>query len=135
MDTQKLLVIDGQQRLKTLLYFFNGTYPDQRSFSIRLPGSPFNESTYESLPDPQRRRLNDSILHATVVRQDEPEDNQNSIYMLFERLNTENTALAPQEIRIALYHGEFIDLLRSLNLNSHWRAIFGVESSRKRTKS
>jgi hypothetical protein len=130
--TQRLLVIDGQQRLKTLRYFFEGAFPDGKTFSINIQDSPYENSTYDSLDDGDKIRLNDTVLHATIVRQDLPEDNQNSIYMLFERLNTGAVILQPQEIRIALYHGELIDTLRNLNLNSYWRTIFGPKHLRAR---
>ena len=43
-----------------------------------------------------RRRLDDSIIHATVVRQDEPSQDQSSIYIIFERLNAGGVNLQPQ---------------------------------------
>jgi hypothetical protein len=55
------------------------------------------------------------IIHATVIRQDEPTEDQSSIYMIFERLNTGGVNLQPQEIRVALYHGELVRVLRTLN--------------------
>ena len=44
-----------------------------------------------------RRRLDDSILHAIVIRQEDPRNDNSSVYMVFERLNTTSTALSPQE--------------------------------------
>ncbi|MEA5508035.1 DUF262 domain-containing protein [Halotia wernerae UHCC 0503] len=35
-ETQKLLVIDGQQRLRTLQYFYNGVFqPDKKEFVLK----------------------------------------------------------------------------------------------------
>src|SRR5262249_26098925 len=36
----------------------------------------------------------------------------------------------PQEIRVALYRGKFGDVLRELNENPDWRAIYGNRSER-----
>jgi hypothetical protein len=79
--------------------------------------------------------LDDSILHAIVVKQDEPEqDNNSSIYLLFERLNTGGSLLHPQEIRACVYHGAFNDLLAELNQDSSWRAIYGPENQRMKDR-
>ena len=130
--TEKLMVIDGQQRLKSIRYFFEGAFPDGPTFSIKIRDSPYEGKTYDSLEENDRTRLNDYVIHATIVRQDKPEDNQNSIYLLFERLNTGAVILQPQEIRVALYHGKLMNLLGQLNLNASWRTIFGEKNPRRR---
>jgi hypothetical protein len=125
-ETQKLLVIDGQQRLRTLLYFYDGIFlPTKREFALRDVQPQFEGATYKSLPDEDRRRLDDSILHATIIKQDEPSEDDSSIYHIFERLNTGGITLKPQEIRSCIYHGEFNELLHTLNKNQSWRSIFG----------
>lgn len=124
-----LLVLDGQQRLRTLQKFFNGTIND-RVFKLESVQERFQGLTYKDLADDDRRRLNDAIIHSTVVRQDTPEEGQESVYLIFERLNTGGTSLQPQEVRAALYSGELAELIRSLNENEDWRAIFGPPSPR-----
>ena len=115
-ETQKLLVIDGQQRLLTLLYFYNGIFlPTKKEFTLINVQPQFQDVTYKSLLDEDRRRLDDSILHATIIKQDEPSEDDSSIYHVFERLNTGGTTLKPQEIRSCIYHGEFNELLHVLN--------------------
>lgn len=132
-ETNKLLVIDGQQRLRTLQYFYNGIFGDTgREFALRGVQSNFNDATYKSLSDEDRRRLDDSILHATIVKQDEPSNDDSSIYHIFERLNTGAALLTPQEIRACIYHGEFNELLMRLNKNKSWRAVYGRISPRMR---
>lgn len=128
---QRLLIIDGQQRLLTLYYFYEGVFAGSgRQFKLTGVQEPFEGKTYKSLPEEDRLRLNDAIIHATVVRQDEPTDDRSSIYHVFERLNTGGTPLSAQEIRTCVYHGAFCDLLKELNESKSWRAIYGNESSR-----
>jgi hypothetical protein len=132
-DTRRLLVIDGQQRLWTLQYFYKGIVRERnQAFFLTGLKSPFDGITYERLSAEDRRRLDDSIIHATIVRQDQPSDDDSSIYQIFERLNTGGVLLAPQEIRACIYHGAFNDLLHELNQVPAWREIFGPTSRRMR---
>lgn len=133
-DTQKLMVIDGQHRLRTLQYFYKGVFePSKKEFALQgVPSSQFDGVTYDSLKDEDRRRLDDSILHATIVKQDVPSDDDSSIYHIFERLNTGGVLLRAQEIRAAIYHGEFNDLLGELNKSKWWRSVYGDVDNRMR---
>jgi hypothetical protein len=132
-DTQRLLVIDGQQRLRTLQFFYEGAFADSgRVFSLRGVQEQFEGLTYAKLRDEDRRRLDNSVLHVTIVRQEVPPEDDSSIYYIFERLNTTGTPLSPQEIRHCIYHGEFNDLLKALNQNSAWRSVYGRVDRRMR---
>ncbi len=130
--TNRLLVIDGNQRLRTLEYFYNGVFKDGKEFSLKSVQSQYQDATYQSISEEDRRRLDDSILHATIVKQDEPSDDDSSIYHIFDRLNTGGVNLTAQELRACLYHGEFNDLLKSLNKNKDWRELFGPVSANLR---
>src|ERR1039457_3505323 len=125
----RLLVLDGHQRLYTLSAYCQGVI---NGIEYRLDNiqERFVGKRYRDLDVEDRRRLDDSIIHATVMRQDEPTDDQSSIYVIFERLNTGGVNLQPQEIRVALYHGEFVRVLRTLNDNTAWRTLFGNKSKR-----
>jgi hypothetical protein len=125
----RLLVLDGQQRLRTLAAFYRGILRGQE-FRLENAQARYKTLSYLNLPVEDRRRLDDSIIHATIVRQDEPSDDQSSIYLVFERLNTGGTTLHPQEIRVALYRGPLIRLLRKLNENPDWRTLYGTRSNR-----
>ncbi|TET37299.1 MAG: DUF262 domain-containing protein [Dehalococcoidia bacterium] len=134
-ETQKLLVIDGQQRLLTLQYFYDGIFHKTgREFALKDIESDYEGTTYKSLPEEDRRRLDDSIIHATIVKQDEPSEDNSSVFHIFERLNTGGALLHPQEIRTAMYQGEFNDLIEQLNENSSWRGLYGPVSSRMRDR-
>lgn len=130
-ESQKLLVIDGQQRLKTLGFFYSGIFePTGRKFVLQEVQQGFEGKSYDALPADLRRKLDDSIIHAIIVKQDEPSNDQSSIYQIFERLNTGGMTLQAQEIRACIYHGEFNDLLKELNDLKPWREIFGPISAR-----
>lgn len=134
--TNKLLVIDGQQRLKTLLFFYDGFFNPkpsdkrQKVFKLTKVQTEYEGLTYDTLDEKDRIKLDDSILHATIVKQESPRDGDTSIYHIFERLNNGGRKLAPQEIRVAIYHGDFIDFIKELNKDENWRAVFGKENVR-----
>ncbi len=125
----KHLVLDGQQRLRTLESFYGGVFQG-KEYTLENVQEKWRGKTYKTIHADDRRRLDDSIIHATIVRQDEPTEDQSSIYLIFERLNSGGTFLQPQEIRVALYHGQFASLLSTLNDNEQWRLLYGKKSAR-----
>ncbi len=132
-ETNKLLVIDGQQRLTTMHAFFDGIFPSsKREFSLVDVEAGFEGKTYKTLADEHRRTLENSIIHATVVKQTDPKDDGSGIYKIFERLNSSGMLLSPQEIRTAIYGGTFSALLSDLNKHAKWRALFGPANKRMR---
>lgn len=133
-DTGKLLVVDGQQRLLSLRYFYDGIWePNKREFALRGVDPTFEGRTYKKLRAEDRRRLDDAILHVTIFKQDEPSEDLSGIYQVFERLNSGGKKLTPQEIRSAVHHsGGMRKLLEELNANHDWRAIYGQEDGRMR---
>lgn len=129
LDSADLLVIDGQQRLKSLQFFYDGIF-NESIFRLKEVQNRFEGKTYKDLESDDRQRLDDSIIHATIVKQDEPSEDNSSIYLVFERLNTGGLQLQPQEIRSAIYSGEFVNLLKELNEFPSWRNIYGNSSTR-----
>jgi len=123
------LVLDGQQRLRTLGAFYEGTLRGKQ-FRLETVQERFKGLAYKDLDADDRRRIDDAIIHATIVRQDTPSNDQESVYLIFERLNTGGTSLQPQEIRSALYYGRLAALLRVLNEDANWRAVYGKPSER-----
>lgn len=130
---RKLVVIDGQQRLGTLERYYKGVFDNERRsqlFELKNVRRDFLGKTYATLKDEDRRQLDDSIIHATIIQQVSPEDDDSSIYHIFERLNTGGTKLQAQEIRASIYHGKFIDLLVNLNKYEPWRNVYGPPNRR-----
>ncbi len=128
-STGKLLIIDGQQRMLSIANFYKGVFKDKK-FTLKGVQSDLEGKSYEDLNQIDQNRLDDSIIHSTIVKQDAPSEDNSSIYMIFERLNTGGTPLQPQEIRACVYYGAFNELLTKLTENASWRAIFGAPHKR-----
>ena len=132
-STQQLLVIDGQQRLRSIRGFFDGHLPNVTDFYLRDVDPRWEGKRYRDLVEADRIRLRDAVLRAIVVEQTVPNDNS-SVYHIFERLNTGGTHLNPQEVRNSAAHGPFNDLMLELNNNSEWRLVFGRQASDTRMR-
>lgn len=139
-EDARQLVVDGQQRMKTVFYFFDGTFgePTQDKKTVfRLKGlnesSPFYNKTYEELSEKDQRRLKNCVLRSFIIQQLDPADDT-SVYHVFERLNTGGTALSNQEVRNCVYRGPFNDLLRGLNAHECWRTLLGAPKPDSRQK-
>ena len=134
-STQRLLVIDGQQRLTSLNYFYQGLFRSgatSKEFQLRGVSMDLERKSYKTLSDEDRRRLDDSLLHAIVVNQVDPQGDQTGLYSIFERINTGGTPLQAQEIRACIYEGKFISLLKDLAQNPSWIDIYGFASARSK---
>lgn len=128
---KRYLVLDGQQRLKTLAAFYEGVHAG-KEFALENVALQYKGLTYKSLSVEQRRTLDNTFIQATIVKSDNSRQSLDSIYQIFERLNSGGTQLTAHEIRIALYSGPFVDFLAELNASPGWRHIYGPPSPRLR---
>ena len=135
-DTGNLQVVDGQQRLTSVVQFFGGKFSNAKNATERVfrltslaPESPFAGATYDSLKDQLpafAAKFEDAVMRAFVIKQLDPSDST-SIYHIFERLNTGGSTLMGQEIRNCVYHGKLNTLLCELNELPPWREIYGKQ--------
>jgi hypothetical protein len=128
-QTNRHLIVDGQQRLRTLQSFYTGIFRGEE-FRLRDVQTSWLGKTYKELDNPDKLRLDDSVIHTTIFRQEEPEENTDSIYEVFERINSGGIKLSDQEIRVSVNFGRFTDLLQGLNENPKWREVYGTKSVR-----
>ena len=141
-DQDQLEVIDGQQRVMSIHYFFEGYFGEAdnrgRRTVFRLKGlaqrSEFNGKTFDELSDRDKRRLRNSSLRAINIKQLSPDNQNDSVFHIFERLNTGGTSLKPQEVRNAVYRGHIVDKLKELNADPDWQSILGLRAPDKNQK-
>lgn len=94
-----------------------------------LPGqvNRFNKLNYDTLGEYQAT-FDLRTVRNVVIRQNSPEDDDDSsIYEIFNRLNSGGVNLTPQEIRVSLYHSRFYEMIDRLNQLPKWRQLVGQD--------
>lgn len=134
----KKLIIDGFQRIMTVVDYVNGIWSkDGKIFRLSNTdkiNSRWRGKAFSELESSDQRRIRSTTIHAIVFEQRAPNDNDTSLYQVFERINTGGRALMPQEIRNCVNQGHFNDLLFELNKNQSWRLLFGKDEEDSRMR-
>lgn len=126
---ERMLIIDGYQRIMTVYDFVRGIFTgDNKVFKLSRSekiNARWRGKAFAELSDVEQRRVKNTTIHAIIFIQDQPSDDDTSLYQVFERINTSGRTLMPQEIRNCVYQGRMNDLLIELNKNDDWRHLFG----------
>jgi len=159
--SNEYLIIDGQQRLMTVYYFMKGRFPKRDSRGkirkIIQANSKISDAEFDdaSLFMPFRLSFNDNseanklsgftyqslgqhkesfelrTIRSILVKQVRPDGDNSAVFELFNRLNTGGINLSVQEIRMSMYHSEFMSDLVKCNDNIHWRTILGGQADQR----
>jgi len=127
-ETNKLLVVDGLQRLCAFSDFCI-------TKKLKLKGMQFltelEGRTYEKLDRTQIRRIKSLKVTLNTLRKNTP---QRVKLVIFQRVNTAGVPLTPQEMRNALYQKKATDLLKEMaKLDSFSKATGGKIPSKRMT--
>lgn len=126
------LIIDGQQRIMSLIRFIKGTF-DDAVFRLKNVNAKYDGKSFSELTDDDQFKLKGATLRATIIQQIDPQDDT-SIYQIFERLNTGGINLNPMEVRQCVSYGPFVDALKKMNSDPDWRKIIGQPKVDKRLR-
>lgn len=142
-------VVDGFQRIQTLKFFKEGIWNQQSNikensdnslinepsvFKINCKSSEWHNQTYDSLSANDRFNFDEYSINLTIFEQSNP-NNKNSMFEVFERINTGSDKLSEQEIRNAIYPGEFIKNLRTSANNEVFSKIIENDSFMKKRQN
>jgi hypothetical protein len=114
----RLEVIDGQQRLTTLVDFVSNKFALRKLRSM----ASLNDKRFKELTMQQQEKILDTPIRSIVI---DAAGNTELRYEVFERLNRGSMILNEQELRNCLYRGPFNDLLAELEADSYWRKAKG----------
>lgn len=127
-------VVDGLQRISTLIQFLADS-PEQaqavnRPAPLRLEGleklPQLNGSTFSTMPTEIRRYFARQPIQVVSLTD---KSDKAVRFDLFERLNSGAIALSAQEVRAAVYRGEFNDFIDSLEQNRHLDSLLKLQQS------
>lgn len=136
------IVIDGKQRLLSIMQFFSGSdaikdeLSDREYDILSLQGleilSNLNKKKYSDIPEQYISNI-ENVTIRTVVIKNWP--NEDFLYTVFLRLNTGSKKLSPQELRQALKPGEFLNYLDNASADSECiRRMLGNKQPDKRMR-
>ena len=111
----KFIVLDGKQRLLTILQFYGDSATPNNSFTLKdlefldnLNGCQYQDLKNDFNLNDFLDQLDNQTIRTIVIRNWKTES---FLHKIFLRLNLENTPLSSQELRQALHPGGFINFL------------------------
>ncbi|MBN2315865.1 MAG: DUF262 domain-containing protein [Sedimentisphaerales bacterium] len=115
----KYVVVDGQQRLRTIIEFIN------EELVIKHTLESFKHvTTFKDLTDDEKQKF----WRYPIVVRDLEDSTDSDIRGLFQRLNKYSVALNEQELRNARFKGEYLQAVQKLGEHDFW-ASSGVFSA------
>lgn len=130
-------VVDGLQRLSTLIHFAAAERPDLletigKAHALRLSAltdlSAFNGRTLAELPSPVQLAFFKRAMRVTALSD---KSDRETRFELFKRLNDGGVALSAQEVRAAINRGPFNDLLRELAYSEPFKTLVRLQRGRE----
>lgn len=137
-DTDGILtVIDGQQRLTSLISFIEGKFSkfedELVDFSLKgldvLPE--LNNQKFSELDKKAQRKIKNTPIRCIVI---EAKSHPDIKFEIFERLNTGAEKLNDDELRNSIYRGPYIELLKELAGNKDFQFLLNRPQFHKRMK-
>jgi len=127
--TEKRLIIDGLQRMQSIICFLSNNDWELSNLSDideKLSGK--TVSTIREESEQIYGRVKNVMIPITVIRYDSSKETHNEyLFMIFHRLNSGGMRLNNQEIRNCIYSGKFNNTLKKLAEDKHSKEFFGVK--------
>lgn len=116
---QKLEVVDGQQRLSSILAFVApAVFPESKRFLISPTHNvEFASLDFQNLPPEVKQIILNYQLSVHILPTNIPDP---VVLQLFSRLNSTGTKLNDQELRNAEFYGEFKQFVETIGTESYW---------------
>lgn len=122
---KRLEIIDGQQRLTSLIRFVRNDFALQRLQRMCA----LNGKRFRDMSEEHQAMVLDATIRTIVI---DAGNNHNLRYEVFERLNRGSMQLNEQELRNCVYRRPFCDLLAELEIDPIWRKVKGSDKPEPR---
>lgn len=125
-------VIDGQQRLTSIISFVLGKFIyDGKDFKLSSLDvmKELNRKTFKDIPGDLQEKIMDTPIRSFIIKK---ESNDDIKFEIFERLNTGSTPLNEDEIRNTVYRGKYMQLLKELESNETFDKIVAKPNFKNR---
>lgn len=122
-------VIDGQQRLTSLLNFIKPESGEELTLSGLKLRPEINGKKFGDLDRTDRSAITKRPIRCIVVLN---ESDKALKFEVFERLNTGSSSLTEQEVRNSIYHGNFNDLIKELASDIKFLEMIALPEQHKR---
>jgi hypothetical protein len=130
---QKWLVIDGLQRISTIIRFLKGddwNLAKVEDVETNIAGVSAAAIKNDKKLKQYYRRVENSTIPITVLRCNyEDKRHLSYLFTIFHRLNSTGLKLNNQEIRNCIYSGSFNRMLQELDLYENWRKVNKMNSN------
>lgn len=104
------IILDGQQRLNTLLEFWNNKFYWECSED--------NKIKYSELSEDQKYHFDTFPILVLQIEQSSPKQDEESLaFEIFSRINTGSVKLTDMEVRFASYHSPFSEFLKTISMD------------------
>lgn len=130
--TQERFVIDGLQRISSIVKFLNAEITNEWKLSKlddiddRISGK--TNVTIKTRYNDLYNKVQNTVLPITVLRCDySKKSHMNYLFTIFHRLNTGGSKLSNQEIRNCIYNGTFNTFLKNAASTANYVALFDVD--------
>ncbi len=128
-------VIDGQQRLTSLISFIEGKFlkTEKDIVDFKLKGidimAELNGKKFSELEKVVQRKIKNTPIKCIVI---EAKSHPDIKFEIFERLNTGAVKLNDDELRNSMYRGPYVDLLKELAANEDFQYLLNRPQFHKR---
>lgn len=129
--TDKRLIIDGLQRMQSIINFSDDEWKlsDLDDIDAEISGKTVHtiKTKSKSIYD----RVQNVMIPITVIRCDYSKEPHNEyLFTIFHRLNSGGLKLNNQEIRNCIYNGSFNTLLKTFAENDNWKKLLSIKATK-----
>lgn len=133
-NTDKRIVIDGLQRISTIIDFLDEKNENWKLAKLDDIDEKISNKTVKEIKEKNKKlfdRVKTFTIPITIIRCDfEKISHKEYLFTIFHRLNTGGNKLNNQEIRNCIYEGTFNNFLKNFVNTNSWKILLNIKPNR-----